>query len=104
MLENGRPSSLPLRIFLLNTTGVMKNIRVHSWLIWAFCASRTSDSLANGMAERAQRRKALTAANGRLSKASKVSDGPTFERADLLILFGLAAVTFGIYAQVIGHR
>jgi Flp pilus assembly protein TadD len=29
---------------------------------------------------------------------------PTFERADLLILLGLAVVTFGIYAQVIGHR
>ena len=28
----------------------------------------------------------------------------TFERPDLLILFGLAIVTFGIYAQVIGHR
>jgi len=27
-----------------------------------------------------------------------------FERSDLLILFGLAIVTFGIYAQVIGHR
>jgi hypothetical protein len=28
----------------------------------------------------------------------------TFERPDLLILFGLAVVTFGIYSQVIGHR
>jgi tetratricopeptide (TPR) repeat protein len=28
----------------------------------------------------------------------------TFERSDLLILLGLAIVTFGIYAQVIGHR
>jgi len=28
----------------------------------------------------------------------------TFERADLLILLGLAVVTFGIYAQLIGHR
>src|SRR6266568_4113901 len=28
----------------------------------------------------------------------------TFERPDLLILLGLAVVTFGIYAQVIGHR
>jgi tetratricopeptide (TPR) repeat protein len=28
----------------------------------------------------------------------------TFERADLLILFGLSIVTFGIYAQVIGHH
>src|SRR5438034_541956 len=28
----------------------------------------------------------------------------TFERSDLLILLGLAVVTFGIYAQVIGHH
>src|SRR6267142_1529307 len=28
----------------------------------------------------------------------------TFERPDLLILLGLAIVTFGIYAQVIGHQ
>jgi len=28
----------------------------------------------------------------------------TFERPDLLIVFGLAVVTFGIYAQLIGHR
>jgi tetratricopeptide (TPR) repeat protein len=28
----------------------------------------------------------------------------TFERPDLLILIGLAVVTFGIYAQVIGHH
>src|SRR5262249_2653035 len=28
----------------------------------------------------------------------------TFERVDLLIVLGLAVVTFGIYAQVIGHR
>src|SRR5437899_10603468 len=27
-----------------------------------------------------------------------------FERADLVIMLGLAVVTFGIYAQVIGHR
>jgi len=28
----------------------------------------------------------------------------TFERSDVLVLVGLAVVTFGIYAQVIGHR
>jgi tetratricopeptide (TPR) repeat protein len=28
----------------------------------------------------------------------------TFERPDLIILLGLATVTFGIYAQLIGHR
>ena len=30
--------------------------------------------------------------------------GTTFGRGDLFILLGLAAVTFGIYAQVIGHQ
>ncbi len=46
----------------------------------------------------------FTAANGQTPKTSEVSGVPTFERPDLLILLGLAAVTFGIYAQVIGHR
>src|SRR5437660_5539403 len=62
----------------------------------------------------AQKRQAIgfTAANGRPPNsesfreqgASEVSHVTTFERADLLILVGLAVVTFGIYAQVIGHR
>src|SRR6266566_2944617 len=59
------------------------------------------------MAKRtAQKRKAanFTAANERTPKAFEVSQVTTLERADLLILLGLAAVTFGIYAQVIGHR
>jgi tetratricopeptide (TPR) repeat protein len=59
------------------------------------------------MAKRtAQKRKAanFTAANERTPKAFKVSHVTTFERSDLLILLGLAIVTFGIYAQVIGHR
>src|SRR5438093_828339 len=59
------------------------------------------------MAKRtAQKRKAVgfTGANGRTPKPLEVSHGTTFERADLLILLGLAIVTFGIYAQVIGHR
>jgi tetratricopeptide (TPR) repeat protein len=59
------------------------------------------------MAKRtAQKRKALgfTAANERTPKAFEVSRVTTFERPDLLILVGLAIVTFGIYAQVIGHR
>ena len=45
----------------------------------------------------AHKRRAVTstAANERTS---------TFDRADVLILFGLAAVTFAIYAQVIGHH
>ncbi len=42
------------------------------------------------------------AANGR--SAVRISHVPTFGRPDLLILLGLAAVTFAIYAQVIGHQ
>jgi Flp pilus assembly protein TadD len=59
------------------------------------------------MAKRtAQKRKAanFTAANERTPKAFGVSHVTTFERPDFLILLGLAVVTFGIYAQVIGHR
>src|SRR5947207_6876040 len=59
------------------------------------------------MAKRtAQKRQAigLTAASGRTPKTFEVSHVTTFERPDLLILFGLAVVTFGIYAQVIGHH
>ena len=44
------------------------------------------------------------AANGPTPKGFEVSHVTTFERPDLLILLGLAVVTFGIYAQVIGHR
>ena len=59
------------------------------------------------MAKRtAQKRKAVsfTAAKGRTPKAFGVSHATTFGRPDLLILLGLAIVTFGIYAQVIGHQ
>jgi tetratricopeptide (TPR) repeat protein len=59
------------------------------------------------MAKRtAHKREAVgfTAADGRTPKAFEISHVTTFERSDLLILFGLAIVTFGIYAQVIGHR
>src|SRR5438552_4068131 len=48
--------------------------------------------------------------NRKLATASPSGGGrdacatTAFERADLLILLGLAVVTFGIYAQVIGHR
>ena len=59
------------------------------------------------MAKRtAQKRKAagFTAANERTPKAFEISRVATFERPDLLILLGLAIVTFGIYAQLIGHR
>src|SRR5690349_2488991 len=53
----------------------------------------------------AQKPKAVdfTAVNGQTPKAFAVSDVTTLERSDLLILLGLAIVTFGIYAQVIGH-
>src|SRR6266704_2533135 len=67
------------------------------------------------MAKRtAQKRKAIgsAAANERTPNsesfreqgAFEVSQVTTLERADLLILLGLAIVTFGIYAQVIGHH
>src|SRR5437016_1366289 len=59
------------------------------------------------MAKRtAQKRKAagFTAANEPTPKAFEVSHLTTFGRPDLLILLGLAIVTFGIYAQLIGHR
>jgi tetratricopeptide (TPR) repeat protein len=46
----------------------------------------------------------FSAANERTPKAFEVSHGTTFERPDLLILVGLAVVTFGIYAQLIGHH
>jgi Flp pilus assembly protein TadD len=62
----------------------------------------------------AQKRKALgfAATNERTPNsesfreqgAFEVSHVTGLERADVLILLGLAVVTFGIYAQVIGHR
>ncbi|MFZ3374209.1 MAG: hypothetical protein WA183_01490, partial [Chthoniobacterales bacterium] len=57
------------------------------------------------MAKRtAQKRKAgaLTAANKR--NAAPLRNATTFGRPDLLILLGLAVMTFAIYAQVIGHQ
>src|SRR6266705_2181469 len=54
---------------------------------------------------RAQKRKAggfRTATKGR--SAVPRSRSTTFGRPDLLILLGLAAMTFAIYAQVIGHQ
>src|SRR5437660_7932714 len=59
------------------------------------------------MAEgRTQKRRAngSTAANGRAAKSFGVSHPATFDRPDLLILLGLAVMTFGIYAQVIRHQ
>jgi protein O-mannosyl-transferase len=61
--------------------------------------------MAKDMAKRiAQKRKAVGFTAARTPKAFEVSDVTTFERPDLLILIGLAIVTFGIYAQLIGHR
>ena len=56
--------------------------------------------------ERSRKRQAerSTAANGRTTKSFSVSHAATFWRADLLIVLGLAVVTFGIYAQVIRHQ
>jgi tetratricopeptide (TPR) repeat protein len=57
------------------------------------------------MAKRtAQKKKAagLTAANRR--KAVPLSHAGTIKRPDLLILLALGTITFGIYAQVIGHQ
>src|SRR6266496_2860324 len=54
---------------------------------------------------RAQKRKAggfRTAAKGR--SAVPRSRSTTFGRPDLLILLGLAVMTFAIYAQVVGHQ
>ena len=53
---------------------------------------------------RVQKKKALgfTAANRR--KTAPLTHAATFDRPDLLILLGLAVMTFGIYAQVIGHQ
>ncbi len=54
---------------------------------------------------RAQKRKAVgfrTATKGR--SAVPRSRSTTFGRPDLLILLGLAAMTFAIYAQVVGHQ
>jgi tetratricopeptide (TPR) repeat protein len=53
----------------------------------------------------AQKRKvaSCTAASELTPKDFEVSHVTGLERADVLILLGLAVVTFGIYAQVIGH-
>ena len=46
----------------------------------------------------------LVAAKRRIPKAFAASHPSSFGRSDFLILLGLAVVTFGIYAQVIGHQ
>ena len=51
---------------------------------------------------RKRKRSRTVAANAR--SAVRLSHLPTFGRPDLLILLGLAVVTFALYAQVIGHQ
>ena len=70
-----------------------------------FSTDAWSGSLANGMAKRtAQKRKVVgfTAANRR--GAMPLSRAATLGRPNLVILLALGAITFGIYAQVIGHQ
>src|SRR5256712_4024205 len=59
------------------------------------------------MAKRTRQKKKTgdsSAAGGRIPTAFEVSHATAFGRADLLILLGLAVMTFAIYAQVIGHQ
>jgi len=51
---------------------------------------------------RKRKRSRTVAANAR--SAVRLGHLPTFGRPDLLILLGLAVVTFALYAQVIGHQ
>jgi len=52
----------------------------------------------------AQREKTVGLPRQRTTRKLSRSARYNIERADLLILLGLAVVTFGVYAQVIGHR
>ena len=57
------------------------------------------------MAKRtARKRKSARTVAANARRAVRLSDLPTFGRPDLLILLGLAVVTFALYAQVIGHQ
>jgi tetratricopeptide (TPR) repeat protein len=57
------------------------------------------------MAKRtARKRKTVGFSAASKRKAVPLSRAATFARPDLLILIGLAVVTFAIYAQVIGHQ
>jgi len=51
-----------------------------------------------------KRRPVASISKGRTRKAFQASNTSTFGRPDLVILLALATVTFGIYAQVIGHQ
>ena len=57
------------------------------------------------MAKRtARKRKTALVAAAKRRSVIPLSHAITLERPDLLILLGLAVMTFGIYAQVIGHQ
>ena len=59
------------------------------------------------MAKRTARKRKVvgfTAAKGRTPKAFGVSRNATLGRPDLVILVALGAITFGTYAQVMGHQ
>ena len=57
------------------------------------------------MAKRtARKRKRARTVTANARNAVRLSHLPTFGRPDLLILLGLAVVTFALYAQVIGHQ
>src|SRR6478672_803626 len=57
------------------------------------------------MAKRtARKRKRSRTVAAKTRSAVRLSHLPTFGRPDLLILLGLAVVTFALYAQVIGHQ
>src|ERR1700693_950707 len=51
-----------------------------------------------------QKKKAVGFSPAKGRRAVPLSHATTFERPDLLILLGLAVMTFTIYAQVIGHQ
>src|SRR6266404_4070152 len=57
------------------------------------------------MAKRAARkRKADRSTSANRRSALPLGNGTTFERTDRFILLALGAITFGIYAQVMGHQ
>jgi tetratricopeptide (TPR) repeat protein len=52
----------------------------------------------------AQKRKARASTSANARRAVPKSNAPTLGRPDLLILLALGAITFAIYAQVMGHQ
>jgi hypothetical protein len=54
--------------------------------------------------QRSRKRKTALVAAGNKRSVAPLSHTKRLERPDLLILLALGAITFGIYAQVIGHQ